>query len=837
MKGTLKNNNIAFKAGNSKVKKKSTKTIFSQESIDIFAKNLVKDLPFMSKYITVNYNKYLLNKHKDKLLSIKNFLSTKSTQKDELSNAFEKLNFIRIKIMLLERDINAYRNALRNTFDAKDVNMILQKKIHSKYAKLRKYDTYQNLNLGVIYDKSILGEKIKYYENEAKKNINQINDKYDQKEQLVLMQKEFIYRLIFQRQSTDEVFKEDVDKSVLREILKQNPKFYNTISNIDTFTNEYLYKNPGALSRSFIKFKAQHKKSDINSVVKDYLDMYQDIHPEASNTTLNEIQHELLSSFNYSTFRSSSIFADMDLAISMNDILLKAKTNFAKMEMCEELEYCLDLPEINNYFKILEAKDRIKNYIVSNERLFVERIEKEFPEIKSTAFIYLYNNVKNTLERYRNDISDTEQYYLQDFISTVLTYEFDDINDEQSVANTLNKISVGIYSNPMSITAKNKYDAYTKLMIQFQFIKVASNIEFNKQLETCKLFHGVLVTDDLKPILPLDIQAKIIHLPLDAQINLAKNYQNTTILDTLDQFYVTKNGDLKLDNKKLKLGLNESTSIQHLSLILQNAKIEEYINANIDNYYITDEINLAKYINMGYREDYANAIVELMSDEKYTESDDYNNFEDNVISETSTTILQSQIQPEVIDVEHNRKNDEVENYRKAKEYIDLIIKEEDNALRAKMLLRIQKRINSTQLPLTEVQIDNLNEILNPINISLRTPKDYVIHLVEKYRSEKRDINSLQVGLKLRLRNGSLTLSDEEIEELNSTLDLSLVQRSKFKSDKIYVPIGNKYSAKGSISDSCREKMANSEALVRNTIKKKSTKLTFVDFTLINILQS
>ena len=849
MREVLKENKKIFQKGNYNFNKKK-KHIYLQESIDIFAKNIIKDLPFMSRYVTTKYNKYILNKYRDKLCRINNFLNSRSTKSDDLSQAFEKLNFIRIKIMLLERDINAYRNALRNNFDYKDTNMALQKRIHKKYAKLRKFDTYQNLNLAIIYDKSILGEKIKLYESEAKKNAERINKKFDSSENLQKMQKEFIYNIIIKRQNEDQIFIEDVDINTLQNLLKMNPKYINGLSNITTFTNEYLTQNPGALSKKFVKFKAEHRFSGINAIVKDYLNLYKETYPETTNKTLNDIQKALLSSFTYKDFKSSEIFNNIDTAISANDILLRAKINFAKTEMVDELKYCINLPEINNYFKIIENKDKIKNYVVSTERLFVKRIEEEFPEIKSSSFIYLYNNVKKLIEDYQSDIVATEQYFVNDFVNTVIYNEFQDPTNTDSVKDTLDNISVGEYNNPVCINSKNNFDLFCKLIIQFNYIKILKSIDFEKKLEKCKLFHGVLVTKNNQPILPLDIQTKIINMSLEAQINLARNYQNSSILELLDEFSVNDLGELKLGKQIIEFGVNSNTTIQRLSLSFQMAKLDNYIEINKNINELQDEVNLAKYISAGVSDKYKNSLISTITKEpikegslfKFTEvyrdSPD-ETFEKPDIPDTNINEPEDvNIKPEDIEIldESKKKIQEVEHFKKTKKYIDLILKEPNKDNQSKMLLRIQKRINSQDLFLTEVQIDNLNEELNPLSLSLRSPKAYVDHLIEKYKTEKRDINSLQVGLKLRIRMGYLVLSNDEIEAINQENDFKLIQKSELKTTRKKETLAMKYILKGTISDKTKEKLENSEALVRHVIKKKSTKITLLDYELFKILE-
>jgi len=560
MKVVLKNDEFVFQKGNYHFKRDKKhpkiKKFFRQESLDFFASNVIKDMPFMSNYISVNYNKYILNRHKDRFSNIKNFLNFKTTTKNDIDQAFEKLNSVRLKITLLERDINTYRNALKSSYDSKDTNRTLQKRIHKKYAKLRKYDTYQNLTLGIIYDNSILAEKLKYYEKEHLKSKEKINKKYDSPESLAKMQKEFIYNIIYNRQETDQIFTNDVDIETLQELLKQNPRFENQLSNITTFTTDYLQNNAGSLSKDFVKFKSEHKKSTINSIVQDYLRLYANKYPDTTNDNLNQIQRELLSSFTYKDFKRSDIFSTMDRAISLNDIFLKAKTNFAKMQICQELEYCLDLPEINNYFKILEAKDNIKNFVVSTERLFVERIESEFPEIKTSSFIYLYNKVKSTLEKYQMDIVSTEQYFVADFVNIVITNEFDNPEDKKAIRATLKDISNGIYKTQAAIDAKHNLDLYTRLLTQFAYIKIAKKLEFQEKISNCRLFHGVLVTNEMQPILPLKIQQKIITLPLEAQISLATNYNNNLIFDLLDEFSITEAGELKKGKELLSLPLS-----------------------------------------------------------------------------------------------------------------------------------------------------------------------------------------------------------------------------------------------------------------------------------------
>ncbi len=827
MKVILKNAHSVLQKGNQHFKRKKS---YAQQSMDFFAKNMVKDLPFMSRYVTTKYNKYLLTKHRDKFLRIKNFLNFKITEKDDLSNAFDKLNFIRLKIMLIERDITAYRNALKLGFDSKDSNMVLQKKIRHKYAKLRKFDTYQNLSLGVIYDKSILGDKIAAYTDAANNNREKITEKYDSMPMLNSMQREFIFNIIATRQPEDKIFEDNVSIEVFRRLLTKNPEYQKSLSNIDTFTNYYLAAHPGSLSKEFVQFKALHAKSNINTIVKAYLDMYAKKYVGTSAETLNAIQQELFASFTYNDFKSSEIFAAMDRALSLNDILLKAKINFAKMEMCNELEYCLDLPEINNYFKIIEAKDRIKNYIVSNERLFVERIEKEFPEIKSTEFIYMYNKVRSTLQQYRLDIIETEQYFVRDYINAVMDNEFDDADDEDNINATLDDISLGIYKNPTAINAKHAFDTYIKLITQFNYIKTAKNAEFEEMLEDSKLFHGVLVTKKLKPILPLDIQSKIISLPYEAQVNLAKNYRNTTTLDMLDQFDITPIGDLKLGDDVLQFGTMSSASVSRLSMIMASAKLEDYITIAKDVKGLKNEINLAEYMIGGIEEDLHNSIASTIIPRQQPtipDSDEDNDDENETIEEADSI--------EASNEDDNTQIDEVVNYKKAKKYIDIIAKEKNEKERTRMLLALQKRINATSIRLQDVQIDNLNETLNPMNLALRTPANYVVHLIEKYKSDKRDINSLQVGLKLRIRTGNLVLTDEEINTINDDYNLSLIQRVKPRVARSIAILAQSYKCTGTLSDTAKEKLAHTDALVRNTLKKKSTKLVPLDMILFNIL--
>ena len=153
-----------------------------------------------------------------------------------------------------------------------------------------------------------------------------------------------------------------------------------------------------------------------------------------------------------------------------------------------------------------------------------------------------------------------------------------------------------------------------------------------------------------------------------------------------------------------------------------------------------------------------------------------------------------------------------------------------------MLLRIQKRINSHDLLLSEIQIDNLNEDLNKWKLSLRSPKNYVDHLVEKYTEEKRDTNSLQVGLKLRIRMGNLVLTDEEINTINEAYNFELIQRAELKHKREKFPLLPKYIITGNLKESTKEMLQNPEALVRRVIKKKSNKLTPLDIRLFNILE-
>ncbi len=850
MKIVLKNSDNVFQKGNYHFRRNKTKPkmkkFFRQESLDFFASNVIKDMPFMSNYITFNYNKYILNRHRDRFFNIKNFLSFKNTTKADIDQAFEKLNSIRLKISLLERDILTYRNALKYSFDAKDNNRILQKRILKKYSKLRKYDTYQNLTLGIIYDNSILSEKIKVYEKEANKVKEKINNKYDTPEALTKMQKEFIYSIIYKRQITDKIFEEDVELDTLKELLKQNPRFKNQLSNIDTFTNDYLHNNAGSLSKAFVKFKSEHKKSNINSVVQDYLRLYANKYPDTTNDTLNKIQRELLSSFTYKDFKRSDIFGEMDRAINLNEILLKAKTNFAKMQICQELEFCLNLPEINNYFKILDAKDEIPNYVVSTERLFVERIESEFPEIKTSSFIYLYNKVKSTLDKYRTDIVSTEQFFVADFINAVIVNEFEDPKNKKAVKDTLQDIVRGVYKNQASIDAKFNLDLYSRLITQFSYIKLTKKLEFEQKIQDCKLFHGVLVTSEMKPILPLNIQQKIINLPIDAQINLAVNYNSNLIFDLLDEFYITESGELKKGREPLFDNPQTNLTIKQLSLHQLTQRVEEYQYYNKENYYLEEEVKLAKYIENSYNGDLQDSYISQISTVRL-EYSDYDYLEDDEEKEEVVSIpqqaklieeplpdLDSDNNSEEITAEE-RKLQEVINYKNAKKYIDIILDEKQQKTQSKMLLAIQKRINSYSLPLTEVQIANLNEDLAKINLSLRTPRNYVDHLVNKYKTDGRDINSLQVGLKLRVRVGHLVLSDEEIAEINEAYNFELVQKPKLRNRKEKAILQNKYVIKIKLPKSISEKIKNSEALVRKYLKKKNGKVTPLDIKLFEIL--
>ena len=794
--------------------------------MDFFARNIVKDLPFMSRYVTSKYNKYLLSKHRDKLLRIKNFLNFKITEKDDLSEAFDKLNYIRLKIMLIERDISAYRNALKLSFDTKDKNIVLQKKIRHKYAKLRKYDTYQNLSLGIIYDKCTTDDKIASLTAASNKDKKKIIDKFDSTTMLQSMQRNFIFNIIANRQEEDQIFINDVNVPTLKKLLQRSHDFTKSMHNIDTFTNQYLNNNPGSLSRAFVKFKASHSKATINNIVKDYLNLYKTKHSDTTTDILNEIQQELFTSFSYNDFKNSDIFSAMDKALSLNDILLKAKINFAKNEMCKELEYCLELPEINNYFKIMEAKDHIKNYIVSTERLFVERIEKEFPEIKSPSFIYMYNKVKSTLEQYKWEIFDSEQFFVRDFVNAVIYHEFDNPQDNKAIKKTLKKIQFGIYSSPEAINAKSALEIYTQLFTQFAYVKSARTISFESQIEDSRLFHGVLVTNKLKPILPIAIQSKIINMPYEAQVNLARNYINNSMLDLLDQFYVSPTGELKLDDDAKEICSNMSSTIYRLANISTSSKLKVYREAYKSDKSLKNEINLVQYILYGLENDY--------TDSTYSTISIPNNKDDNAdIQEEPNQSIEDNNE-ETID---SSQLDEVVDYNKAKKYINIILKETDEKTRSKMLLALQKRINSTTINLQDVQIENLNESLTPLGIALRTPSDYVAHLVEKYKADKRDLNSLQVGLKLRIRTGNLVLTDNEINTINEENNMQLVQRVKPRVEKIKLPLNMTYTTKILTPAETKEKLQNPEALIRHTLKKKSTKLGPLDIKLWKILSN
>lgn len=840
MKNLLKANKQAYYKCSATLDKRK-KIVYTQESFDFFTQNTVRSLPFMSKYITVRYNKHLINKTKDRFMRLKNILYRTKSDTDDVDRAFDRLNFIRIKIMILERDIQAYRNALANTFDASDTNTALQKKIHRKYAKLRKFDAYQNLTLGIIYNDCILVEKIKMYEKEAKDNKEKIAEKYNDNDTLAKIQKNFIFKIIYSRQDRDNIFRDDVKVDTLQNILLNDPSYNSSLLNIATFTQDYINKNPGALSTEFVKFKAMHKNANINTIVKDYLTLYLDNYPDTSSDDINFIQMKLLSSFTYKDFKSSGVFYDLDRANYTNDILMKAKITFAKMEMCKELEYCLHLPEINNYFRILENKDRIKNYVVSAEKLFVQRIEEEFPEIKSTAFIYLYNKVSGLLKQYQNDIIATEQYFISDFLDTVLSNEFDKPNDKNAVKRRLSDIAMGIYHNSESIEAKNRLDLYTRIMTQFYYIKTLKSIDLYDKLDSCKLFHGILVTQDLKPILPIDVQRKIINMPLEAQMDLATNWQNTTSYDLLDDFYVTSRGNMKLDKNVLEFGDISLNTIKHFALTQQISRLTEYIYYNSDNPDLEDEINLADYIKDGINEDIDNLVASSIMDHipedmLYMVTPETDEEED---KEDSPATEPEEEEEEILTPEEEKEKQkilEVQNYNKAKIYIDKLLKAEDVNVKTQMLLRLQKRINSGDLVINEVQIDNLNENLNPIGLSLRTPYAYVEHLITKYTEDGRDLNSLQVGLKLRIRMGNLILTDEEIEKINNDHNFELTQKSALKTIRKKNTLSMKYPLTGEVSEKYREIMSHSEALLRRTLKKKKVKLNQFDYSLFAILQ-
>ncbi len=822
MRVFLKNSNTVTQKGNQHFKKKK---IYAQQSMDFFAKNIVKELPFLSPHVTSKYNKYLLTKHRDKLLRIKNFLNYRISEKDDLAKAFEKLNHIRLKITIIERDINAYRTALMLSFDSKDSNMVLQKKIRHKYAKLRKYDAYQNLSLGIIYNKCIFDDKIKSFQAKATDTRDRIIAKHDSTTKLKQMQKDFIFSIIAGRQNVDKVFTENVTLPRLQSLLLQNPEYKTGLDNITTFTNYYLYKNPGSLSKDFVAFKASMADANINTIVKTYLNLYAKAHEDNDPVKLNNIQNQLFASFTYKDFKDSDVFGSMDRALSANDILLLAKTNFTKSEMCTELEYCLDLPEINNYFRIIEAKDRIKNYIVSTERLFVERIEKEFPDIKSTSFIYMYNKVKSTLEKYKEEIFNSELNLVRTFVGAVLNNEFDENKD--NLETVLDNISEGIFAHPASIQAKKTLDTYCKLMTQFAYIKATNNIEFEQKLDNSKLFHGVLVTSKLQPILPMNIQSRIIKLPYEAQVSLSRNYTNSSILDLLDEFSITPNGELKLGDKIVSFGISSSSSIARLSMLSSMNKLEEYAYIAEDNKKLKNEYNLVQYIIAGISENIQDSTIATIIP---------NNNSMDMIEVTRTTKIN-----ETTDNQSSNDKDEVINevvdYNKIRNYLQDINKDSDPKETSKKILAIQKRINSNALSLQSVQIDNLNEILNPIGLALRTPYDYVIHLVEKYKTEKRDLNSLQIGLKLRIRMGNLVLSDSEIDSINNDHNLELIQRVQPKIQKTKARLLQIYRLKGTVSDTTKDKLSHSDALIRNTVKKKSAKLSPLDMNLFRILNS
>ncbi|MBE5734848.1 MAG: hypothetical protein E7361_00120 [Clostridiales bacterium] len=826
----MKNNRKIVRKSNLHLKKNKK---YAQQSMDFFAQNTINSLPIISPHIISHYNKYLLTKHRDKLLRIKNFLNFKISEKDDLVKAFEKLNYIRLKIMILERDVNAYRTALMLSYNAKDKNIILQKRIRYKYAKLRKYDTYQNLSLGIIYNKCILEDKIKAYKNNANAIKDRIIAKHDSAAVLQAMQKDFIFSIIAKRQSIDGVFKDNVSISTLQSLLKHNPEYRHSLHNITTFTNHYLHRNPGSLSKDFVAFKANHTNSKINTIVKDYLSLYSSKHPGTTNEELNNIQNELFTSFSYKDFKNSDIFGAMDRALSVNDILLKAKTNFTKLEICSELKYCLDMPEINNYFKIIEAKDRIKNYIISNERIFVERIEKEFPEIKSSSFIYMYNKVKSTLNTYMEEVLQTEQYLVRDLINCIMTYEITDDVDKSKV---LNNIALGIYEHPESIQAKQTLDLYAKLMTQFEYLKASNNVEFEEKLENSKLFHGVLVSKSLQPILPIQVQSRIIKLPYNAQVNLARNYNNSTILNTLDEFTVTPLGELKLGDKIVSFGYNSSSSIARLSMLMVMNKLEDYRYILDGNKSMRNERNLAGYIIAGVREDLENSAISTIQPNKtvYHERVDTEEVED-----TEETPVEPEINNKLTNQIEDTTDpiDEVVDYNKIRKYISSMSKDEDKGQNSKKILAIQKRINSGSLRLQSVQIDNLNELLNEYGLALRTPYDYVIHLIEKYTADKRDLNSLQVGLKLRIRMGNLILSDEEIDNINNDHNMNLNQRIQPRIKKQKSRLLQIYKLTGEKSDNTKEKLEHSDALVRNTLKKKSNKLVSLDMKLYRILNT
>jgi len=879
MKTCLKNNKHLNK--NKRLKK--VKKVFRTNSIAILAKNLLGEMPFVSKSVKQKYNKYLLNKHKDKLLNIKNFLNRGTSQKDQLTQIFEKLNLVRIKIKILESDVKAYNVTKQRS--PKENNYFIKKIIERKYAKLRKFDDYQNLLLAKIYDLSTLGDKIKKYEKEAERQEKLIRKKFNQPDELKKLQKKFIFSLIYDRQTEDKIFKENVTIDQLMDILINDPLFDSSISNIETYTYNFLYKNKGALSKDFIAFQAKNNNSSISTIVKKYLELYRSKYPNVTTTKLDEIQKSLLKGFNYSTFKDSEIFSDLNTEISLNELILKAKINFAKSQMCQELEYCMDMPEINNYFKIIYAKDSIKNYAISRERLFVEKIEKEFAEIKSSNFIYLYNDVKETLQNYKNEITESEFFFIRDFIESVILYELADIESDEEFEDVLNDIRIGIYKDPRTYVSKNNMDMYFKILTTFNYYLSFNMISFKELIEDSKLFHGVLVTKELKPVIPQEIQKNIINLSRDAQIELAKNSFYVTILNNLDNCFFSTSGDLFKPNKRRAFKNYTKTSIRNLTLTTEIIYFENYIKSLSQLPRFANEVEAAKYILNGLNDTLKDSIsdmIEIPEDsspakelldktiktqtttakpiedndldqdlediDKTQELDEATSedlIEDNEIlteehtpSNANTSITTNEELPDIKEDKETpeaKEARELTSFKQAQQYISLILEEKDENKQKNMLLRLQKRANSQMLALTEISIENLNNMLKKANLSLLTAKEYVESLIAKYKADKKDIKRLEVGIKLRVRTGSIILTDDEIDDINMTNNLSIVQKSSISHTKQKQILSLKYIIKTPLPEIYKEKLRHPAILIRKALKGKNSKISSLDYRLFEIM--
>ncbi len=825
---------------------------YSQESIDVFAQDHIREMPFMSKYIKVNYQKYLMNKYRDKLCNIRKFLNADNslTPTQILAKDFEKLNFITIKIALLERDIKAYRIALASGFDSADDNRLLQETIYHKYGKLRKFDCYRNLTLAEIYDKCFLQQKIASFGRKAEKQSAKLKEKYNSPAMLIHLQKEYMLDLIFDKGKELGIFEEDVPLGKLRSILAHNPTYSQSLLNLDTFTYDYIYSNRGVLSKSFVSFQSKHKNSTINVLVRDFLQLLAD-ELGLSNSELNEIQDDLLHEFKSNFIKQSNIFSSMESLLNTNDIILRAKTNFVKAELIRELEYCLDMPEINNYYNIINNRDSIPHYNFSKEKIFVERIEKEFPEIKSESFVYLYNELQDKLETYRDEIASSETYLVADFINSVYYNEFYDDMSEDELQNVLSEISVNIFTNPIAIKAKKNLDMYCKVLMQFTFHKLQHQIYYANKLSQSRLFHQILISSNGKPILPIEVQRKISHLPLDAQRNLANDYFHNTLLDFLDDCAVDNYGDLYINGTAF-VGNNISNEALHnLAMNLENGMLKSFAEANADDPTLVEELKLTEYIIAGSKEDiaeYTFANTNFVNIDK-----DENNVEKNkqLIESVSTEdiervkhISKNVIQNDKIP-EENANNSEInkanvsentklDSYNVAKEYLTTP-KDTSAEIQKNKVLRIQKRINSGMLLLDEVQINNINQSLDGYNLSLRTPNDYIYHLIDTYKEKNRDLSSLEIGLKLRVRTGNLKLTDQEIDKINEDNNFNIIQKSSLKIARPKAVLADTYHSDIPTPSDVKDKITNVDAFVARKIYKKNAKLIAFDYRLHQLM--